>query len=59
MRLIRDARYLYEAQPNAREINLEYLEAEAGSGEHWYYVRVEQSDGELAWSSPIWAALWR
>jgi hypothetical protein len=26
----------------------------AGSGESYYYVRVEQADGQLAWSSPIW-----
>jgi len=26
----------------------------AQPGQHWYYVRVEQEDGELAWSSPIW-----
>jgi hypothetical protein len=25
-----------------------------GAGEDWYYVRVEQKNGELAWSSPIW-----
>ncbi len=23
-------------------------------GEHFYYVRVEQEDGEMAWTSPIW-----
>jgi hypothetical protein len=22
--------------------------------EAWYYVRVLQEDGQLAWSSPIW-----
>jgi hypothetical protein len=24
------------------------------AGPKWYYVRVEQTDGELAWSSPVW-----
>ncbi len=23
-------------------------------GVHYYYVRVEQTDGQLAWSSPLW-----
>ena len=23
-------------------------------GKHWYYLRVIQEDGEMAWSSPIW-----
>ncbi len=25
-----------------------------GAGVNWYYVRVFQSNGEMAWSSPIW-----
>jgi len=27
---------------------------DAGRGVSWYYVRVVQSNGQLAWSSPIW-----
>ena len=27
---------------------------DAGDGVSWYYVRVFQSNGHLAWSSPIW-----
>jgi hypothetical protein len=25
-----------------------------GATDDWYYVRVFQTNGELAWSSPIW-----
>ena len=25
-----------------------------GSKANWYYVRVVQSNGQMAWSSPIW-----
>jgi hypothetical protein len=25
-----------------------------GQGLTWYYVRVVQANGQLAWSSPIW-----
>ncbi|MEX2263604.1 MAG: hypothetical protein WD696_16730 [Bryobacteraceae bacterium] len=57
--LIRDTQYVHKVQPRTREASLEYLDAGAGPGEHWYYVRVEQSDGELAWSSPIWMTLSR
>ncbi len=28
--------------------------ADFGEGEDWYYLRVEQTDGHLAWSSPWW-----
>ena len=52
--LIRDAAYIYQVKPGKQEVEFEYVDNDAGSGEHWYYVRVEQEDGELAWSSPIW-----
>ena len=52
--LIRDATYIYKIEPGKAEVEFEFLDSEAPSGDHWYYVRVEQTDGELAWSSPIW-----
>ncbi len=52
--LIRDGVYIYKHAPNSREVEFEYSDADVGPGEHWYYVRVEQRNGELAWSSPIW-----
>jgi hypothetical protein len=36
-------------------MELEFREQSlAAAGEHYYYVRVEQEDGNVAWSSPIW-----
>lgn len=52
--LIRDAKYIHKTAPNRRDAEFEFLDNEVSKGEHWYYVRVEQSNGELAWSSPIW-----
>ena len=52
--LIRDANYIYKISPGQRQAEFEYVDNTAGPGDHWYYVRVEQKDGELAWSSPIW-----
>ena len=57
--LIRDASYIYKTEPGRAEVKFEFLNAQAGPGEHWYCVRVEQADGELAWSSPIWITLGR
>ncbi len=54
IRLIRDATYIYTWSPNQRDADFEYRDASVGPGDHWYYVRVEQQNGELAWSSPIW-----
>ena len=52
--VIRDGRYVYKVEPHEAEVEFEYLDVDASDGEHWYYVRLEQEDGELAWSSPIW-----
>ena len=52
--LIRDGQYVYKVEPGTAEVEFDFLDVEALPGEHWYYVRVEQRDGELAWSSPIW-----
>ena len=52
--VVRDAAYVYKVEPGNAEAEFEYLDVDAGPGDHWYYVRVEQVDGELAWSSPIW-----
>ena len=53
--LIRDGKILYTsnlAQPTA---NLDFVDSEApASGESYYYVRVLQEDGEIAWGSPAW-----
>ena len=51
---IRDGVYVHKAAPGTREVSVEFLDPNPGPGEHWYYVRVEQANGELAWSSPIW-----
>jgi len=47
--------YIYKTSSRKAVAELEYRDNDAGKGQHWYYVRVEQRDGELAWSSPIWA----
>jgi len=52
--LLRDGQYIYKVSPGTPTADFEYLDQAAGPGEHWYYVRVEQRNGELAWSSPIW-----
>jgi hypothetical protein len=31
-----------------------WLDPNPSRGVHYYYVRVQQEDGELAWSSPMW-----
>jgi hypothetical protein len=52
--LIRDNAFVYTERPGRSEFAFEYADPSASRGEHWYYVRVMQRDGNLAWSSPIW-----
>ena len=33
-----------------------FSDQRTGEKEDWYYVRVKQSNGSMAWSSPIWVA---
>jgi hypothetical protein len=36
------------------ECSFKVEDEDDGGSLNWYYVRVFQSNGEMAWSSPIW-----
>ena len=40
--------------PNQIKYNFEYVDAETKNGESYYYLRIIQKDGEMAWGSPVW-----
>jgi len=52
--LVRNNRVIYTHPGSGAEVRFDYTDADPGSGERYYYVRVEQQDGQLAWSSPVW-----
>ncbi len=52
--VIKNNKYVHQLKPGTKEIKFEYLDRAAEPGESYYYVRMEQTDGQLAWSSPIW-----
>jgi hypothetical protein len=53
--VIRDNKYVYSAEPKQRKVELRFTDMEAREGKtSYYYVRVEQADGNLAWASPMW-----
>ncbi|HTU90836.1 MAG TPA: hypothetical protein VMF69_12225, partial [Gemmataceae bacterium] len=53
--IIRDNKYIYSAEPKEGKVTLRYTDMDAKQGKSsYYYVRVEQSDGNLAWASPMW-----
>ncbi|HZW33975.1 MAG TPA: hypothetical protein VFF52_24845, partial [Isosphaeraceae bacterium] len=53
--VIRDNTYALTTEPRADSAALTYTDDTARPGEtHYYYVRVEQADTNLAWASPMW-----
>jgi hypothetical protein len=53
--VIRDNKYVYSTEPKERKVKLRYTDMDAKEGKtSYYYVRIEQADGNLAWASPMW-----
>lgn len=52
--LVKNNRFILSKSPGTAEFDLTYQDAETQPGESYYYVRIIQKDGQLAWSSPIW-----
>ena len=52
--IVRDNHYIYSIQPKGTTFDLTYREPALTPGQHYYYVRLEQEDRNMAWSSPIW-----
>ena len=54
--IFRGEQLLFSHEPDGQEANFEYLDKDAsgGMGLQYYYVRVEQADGNVAWGSPFW-----
>jgi len=53
--LVRDNEYIFSSTPRLEEVTLEYTDEKPKTGQTaLYYVRLEQTDGEVAWSSPVW-----
>ena len=52
--VVRDNQYVYSQEPQGDSFELRFKETSLTPGEHYYYVRVRQKDGNMAWSSPVW-----
>ncbi len=52
--IVRSNAYVHKLTPNQADVKFEYLDTASTPGEAYYYVRAEQTDGQLVWSSPIW-----
>jgi hypothetical protein len=53
--IIKDFHYVYSVEPNKDRVEFTWTdEDEVNRTPSWYYVRVLQEDGEMAWGSPMW-----
>jgi hypothetical protein len=52
--VLKDSKVVVTLQPNQRDYKGEWKDAQPTVGVHYYYVRVQQKDGQLAWASPMW-----
>ena len=56
--VIHNETYAYETTPpGQRTASFTYVDSHPAPGENRYYVRVEQEDGNMAWSSPVWVLM--
>ncbi|MGC8644357.1 MAG: hypothetical protein ACP5XB_31225, partial [Isosphaeraceae bacterium] len=55
LHVIRDNAYALSTEPGRTRVEFRYTDDDAKSGEsHYYYVRIEQADKNIAWASPMW-----
>ncbi len=54
--IVKDLKFVYVNDPEGTEVQFKWQDRDFGPGTHLYYVRVQQTDGQIAWSSPMWVA---
>ena len=52
--IIKDNKIIYTLKPEKSQIQFEFIDKKSNKRQSYYYVRVIQTDGNMAWSSPIW-----
>ena len=51
--MIKDNQAVYTAEPKRQDVHFEFTDRAAVGARHFYYVRLMQEDGMIAWSSPF------
>jgi hypothetical protein len=53
--LVKNNQIVYVAPGNSKpELKFTYTDQDRTKGRSYYYIRAEQENGQLAWSSPVW-----
>jgi hypothetical protein len=53
--IVKDNNLVYSIEPKTKNVDFVWKDGVVAKGKtSYYYVRGEQSDGELVWVSPMW-----
>ncbi len=52
--ICRSNEFVYSSSPGGSVASIEFVDQQPLDGQSFYYLRVTQDDGEIAWSSPVW-----
>jgi hypothetical protein len=52
--IVKDNKFVFSNHPKKGPVQLTYEDSDSKAVESYYYVRVQQADGQMAWSSPMW-----
>jgi hypothetical protein len=53
--VVKDGKYVYSIEPKTAQVDFSWRDMAPSPGKmSYYYVRGEQSNGELVWASPMW-----
>lgn len=55
--IIKNQSFIHNRQHLPQEVAFTFQDTQPTPGESFYYVRVQQVDGQIAWSSPIWVTV--
>ena len=54
VQIVRSGKVIHTAKPGQAEVKLSFTDPSPLDGESWYYIRLQQENGDMAWASPIW-----
>jgi hypothetical protein len=55
--IIRNTEFVHTIQNQGAEVTFTFSDRDPKAGESYYYVRVQQVNDQVAWSSPIWVTV--
>ncbi|MFH1615698.1 MAG: DUF3604 domain-containing protein [Planctomycetota bacterium] len=55
--IIRNGQVVFTELLSEETAKVKWKDKDAGTGEHYYYVRLRQDDGHIAWSSPFFVTI--